>query len=80
MPREKLSKDQLNFKPLTMTEWTDFLALFEEHGPQQGCWCMYWRVKRAECQRQFGEGNKLVFKNIVEAGKLPAILLIFARA
>ena len=79
MPREKLSKDQLNFKPLTMTEWTDFLALFEEHGPQQGCWCMYWRVKRAECQRQFGEGNKLAFKNIVEAGKVPGILAYLDR-
>jgi len=79
MPREKLSKDQLTFKPLTINEWPDFLVLFEEHGPQQGCWCMYWRVKRVECQRQFGEGNKLAFKTIVEAGKVPGILAYLDR-
>jgi GNAT superfamily N-acetyltransferase len=39
MTTETLSKDQLTFKPLTAAEWQDFLLLFEEHGPQQGCWC-----------------------------------------
>jgi hypothetical protein len=57
-----------------MQEWPDFLTLFEEHGPQNGCWCMYWRVKREDCRRQFGEGNKLAFKKIVESGKVPGIL------
>jgi GNAT superfamily N-acetyltransferase len=74
MAPENLIKDQLTFKPLTDTEWLDFLTLFEEHGPQQGCWCMYWRLKRAECQRQFGEGNKLAFKKIIDSGKVPGIL------
>lgn len=74
MPLEKITKDQLSFKPLTSQEWQDFLTLFEEHGPQNGCWCMYWRIKRADCQRQFGEGNKLAFKQIVDSGKVPGIL------
>jgi hypothetical protein len=74
MAPENLIKDQLTFKPLTDKEWPDFLTLFEEHGPQQGCWCMYWRLKRAECQRQFGEGNKLAFKKIVDSGKVPGTL------
>jgi len=65
---------QLTFKPLTAQTWPDFVLLFEEHGPQQGCWCMYWRIRRAECQRQFGEDNKLAFKKIVESGKVPGIL------
>src|SRR5512139_679175 len=69
-----LRKDQLTFKPLTPAEWPDFEQLFAEHGPQQGCWCMYWRVRREDCQRQFGEGNKLAFKHIVEAGQVPGIL------
>jgi GNAT superfamily N-acetyltransferase len=74
MALEKILKDLFTYKPLTVHEWPDFLALFEEHGPQQGCWCMYWRVKRAECQRQFGEGNQLAFQSIVESGKVPGIL------
>ncbi len=71
---EKLLMEQLSFKPLTAAEWADFVQLFEEHGPQNGCWCMYWRIKRADCQRLFGEGNKLAFKKIVEAGNIPGIL------
>jgi hypothetical protein len=35
---------------------------------------MYWRVKREDCRRQFGEGNQLAFKKIVESGKVPGIL------
>lgn len=64
----------LTFKALTAQEWGDFVQLFEEHGPQNGCWCMYWRTKRAECQRGFGEGNKRAFRAIVESGMVPGIL------
>ncbi len=58
-----LNADQMVFKPLTLTEWQDFEQLFQEHGPQNGCWCMYWRTSRAECQRGFGEGNKQAFSD-----------------
>ncbi len=71
---DPLLMEHLAFRPLTAAEWPDFERLFEEHGPQNGCWCMYWRIKRADCQRQFGEGNKLAFKKIVEAGNIPGIL------
>lgn len=71
---DQLLMERLAFKPLTVAEWPDFMQLFEEHGPQNGCWCMYWRIKRADCQRQFGEGNKLAFKKIVDAGNIPGIL------
>ena len=74
MTTQNLPKYQLTIKPLTSLEWPDFVQLFEEHGPQNGCWCMYWRVKRAECQRQFGEGNKMAFKKIVDGGNVPGIL------
>jgi len=67
-------ESELTFKPLTPRAWPDFEALFLEHGPQNGCWCMYWRARRSDCQRGFGEGNKLAFKAIVEAGKVPGIL------
>jgi len=71
---EKLSKDQLIFKPLTEHEWPDFVLLFAEHGPQNGCWCMYWRIKREDYHNQFGEGNQLAFKKIVDSTKVPGIL------
>jgi GNAT superfamily N-acetyltransferase len=71
--------DPLTFKALTEVEWPDFVKLFEEHGIQDGCWCMYWRVKRAEYQRHYGEDNKLAFKEIVDAGNVPGILAYLDR-
>jgi GNAT superfamily N-acetyltransferase len=68
------TKKELTFKPLTAREWPDFIRLFEEHGPQNGCWCMYWRRTRVEWQRGFGEGNKRAFRAIVDGGKKPGIL------
>jgi GNAT superfamily N-acetyltransferase len=70
--------ETLTIKPLTLNEWDDFEALFQEHGPQNGCWCMYWRIKRAECQRGFGEGNRLAFRAIVASGKIPGIIAYHA--
>ena len=74
MARILLSKDEFSFQPLTLHEWQDFEQLFEEHGPQNGCWSMYWRTSRAECQKGFGAGNKQAFKAIIEGGKIPGIL------
>jgi GNAT superfamily N-acetyltransferase len=74
MPTKKHSKRQLTFKPVTPEVWPDFELLFEEPGIQDGCWCMYWRIRRADCQRQYGAGNKQAFKAIVESGQVPGIL------
>jgi len=75
MVAAKLSKDELTSRPVTAKEWPDLCLLFEEPGPQNGCWCMYWRTKREECQRQFGEGNKRALQQIIESGKVPGLLL-----
>jgi GNAT superfamily N-acetyltransferase len=72
-PDTKLT-DELTFKPLTTAEWADLQALFAEAGPQNGCWCMYWRVKRAEFHANFGEPHKQALRKIVEAGAVPGIL------
>lgn len=62
------------FKPVTSKMWADLEMLFSEHGIQNGCWCMYWRISRKECQRNYGEGNKQFLKQIVESGNVPGIL------
>jgi len=74
MTDQRPSKRDLTFKPVTSDVWPDFEALFEEPGIQDGCWCMYWRIRRADCQRQYGEDNKQAFKAIVESGQVPGIL------
>lgn len=71
---EPFSKDEVEIKPVTIKEWNDFQLLFSEPGVQSGCWCMYWRIKRFEFNRQYGEANKQAMKKIIESGRVPGIL------
>ena len=61
MSRQRAARHSLTFKPATSDVWPDFEALFEEPGIQDGCWCMYRRIRRADCQRQSGGGNQQAF-------------------
>ncbi len=72
--RVSITEKELTFKPVTPSEWADLVTLFSEHGIQNGCWCMYWRIPRKECQRNYGEGNKQFLKQLVESGNVPGIL------
>ena len=64
----------LEFYPLTSERWADFEDLFGQHGAFGGCWCMWWRLKQSEFERQKGEGNKQELRSLVEAGHIPGIL------
>ncbi len=74
MPPDFKLANELTFKPVTTAEWADLQALFACAGPQNGCWCMYWRVKRAEFHANFGEPHKQALRKIIEAGNVPGIL------
>ena len=45
---------ELDIHPLTPDRWDDFEELFGERGAYGGCWCMWWRITRAEFERQKG--------------------------
>ncbi|MCI0499941.1 MAG: GNAT family N-acetyltransferase, partial [Planctomycetales bacterium] len=64
----------LEFYPLTMERWADFEALFGERGACGGCWCMWWRLKRAQFEQQKGEDNRRAMQAIVKSGQIPGIL------
>lgn len=74
MAGERETPSDLQFLPLTKERWPDFVELFGERGACGGCWCMWWRLKRSEFERQKGEANKQAMKAIVEAGQIPGIL------
>ena len=74
MARQDFSKDDLTIKPVTTAEWPDLQALFSEPGPQNGCWCMYWRVKRADFHRHYGEEHRRAMEQIIASGRVPGIL------
>ncbi len=60
--------------PLTTERWADFETLFGPRGACGGCWCMWWRLTRAEFERQKGEGNRRAIRAIVQSGQVPGLL------
>lgn len=65
---------EIEFYPLTSDRWSDLEKLFGERGACGGCWCMWWRLKPSEYERQKGEGNRKAMKAIVDKGEIPGIL------
>jgi GNAT superfamily N-acetyltransferase len=64
---------KLTIHPLTLDQWPAFEDLFSECGPCSRCWCMYWRIGRAE-RINPPEQNKAAFRSIVKRGPPPGLL------
>ncbi len=73
MPADQTLPD-LRIHPLTSERRQDLEELFGERGACGGCWCMWWRLKRSQFEKQKGEGNRKALKCIVEAGEIPGLL------
>ena len=67
-------KATFKYHPLTLERWQDFEQLFGERGACGGCWCMWWRLKRSDFDKQKGDGNKKAMKALVNSGKIPGII------
>lgn len=65
---------KLEFAPVDKTRWGDLVELFGERGACGGCWCMWWRLKRSEWEKNKGAGNKRSLKRIVDSSIVPGIL------
>ena len=63
-----------DFYPLTPKRWPDIEQLFGPRGACGGCWCMLWRLKRADFEKQKGSTNKRALRKIVESGKPAGVL------
>jgi GNAT superfamily N-acetyltransferase len=60
--------------PVTPDRWDDLEKLFGPHGAYSGCWCMWWRLSRAEFGRQSAEQRRVGLKELVDSGQVPGIL------
>lgn len=38
----------IKIQPATSEHWDDLQALFGERGACDGCWCMFWRIRRKD--------------------------------
>lgn len=72
MQEKNISK--LKFKPLTQDNWNDLETLFGERGASGGCWCMWWRLKRSEYEKNKNNKNKEFMRSIVNSGEVPGLL------
>jgi GNAT superfamily N-acetyltransferase len=69
-----MKKSHTKFCPLTQEYWEDLVSLFGERGACGGCWCMWFRLRNSEFEKQKGKGNKRAMKSIVNSGNVPGIL------
>jgi GNAT superfamily N-acetyltransferase len=75
LPAIEISK--LTFYPLTKDRWKDFELLFGEKGACGGCWCMSWRLKKAQFDEQKGVANKKAMKKIIYGNETPGVLAYY---
>jgi GNAT superfamily N-acetyltransferase len=64
----------VTIRPLTPSRWKDLETLFGARGACGGCWCMFWRLPRAEFERRKGDGNRRAFRKLVKEGSPPGLL------
>jgi GNAT superfamily N-acetyltransferase len=60
--------------PASAERWGDVETLFGSNGASAGCWCMFWRLDRADYKKLQGEGNKAVLRDMVTRNEVPGIL------
>lgn len=70
----KISHAALEFCPLTTKNWPDIEKLLGPRGGWGGCWCMWWRLRRAAFQENKGDRNRRALRRIVASKKAVGVL------
>jgi GNAT superfamily N-acetyltransferase len=68
--------------PLTAARWPDLVELFGPKGAYGGCWCMFFRLPRAEWAegcKAGGRGNKRALAALAGAKRPPGLLAYVGR-
>jgi GNAT superfamily N-acetyltransferase len=59
----------IRVEPARAERWDDLERLFGEHGACGGCWCMWYRLPRAEYERGKGAKNRNALRRLVGTGE-----------
>jgi hypothetical protein len=65
---------EFHYSALTKDNWDDFVQLFGGRGACGGCWCMSWRLKTANFNKNKGLKNKNALKRLVLQNKPVGII------
>jgi len=66
--------DIIQIHPATADRWPDLDALFGPHGASGGCWCMWWRLRRAEFKRLAEPGKRDMLHELTRQTPAPGVL------
>lgn len=70
--------DQIRFEPLARSNWGKFVQLFGEKGACDNCWCMYYRLSKADYKEgRHNGGNRDAMKELVMQGRPTGILGLY---
>ena len=69
---------KIQVAPATAGRWADLEGLFGKNGAYSNCWCMFWRLKRANFNKMQGEERKAALHSLVETEQAPGILTYLA--
>lgn len=61
-------------QPVTPDRWPALEKLFGPSGAYSGCWCMWWRMTRAEFSAGGSAERKQAMKGIVDSGEVPGVI------
>ncbi len=60
--------------PLTPDRWDAFETLMGPRGACGGCWCLYWKLSRADFNVMRGDATRQMQRSYVESGRIPGLL------
>jgi GNAT superfamily N-acetyltransferase len=61
-------------RPADAERWDDLLEVFRPRGAYDGCWCMYWRIKRSEMGRLKTAGRRAALHELTTRPRPPGLL------
>ena len=70
LDQHSLSTGNFTIEPVTKKNWNKFVNLFGDRGACANCWCMYYRLPRAEFEEgKVNDGNKRSIKELIWKAK-----------
>jgi GNAT superfamily N-acetyltransferase len=64
----------IEVRPVTEERWDDLVRLFGPRGGYSGCWCMWWRERAKDFDRNGNAGNRRGMRSMVREGQVPGLL------
>lgn len=69
-----MPKSKIETVPVTTKRWDDMVVLFGAHGGYAGCWCMFWRLDRADFKKLRGGGTKEILRQMTDQKQEPGLI------